>query len=282
MLPKLGRLLFPGETFGREPNEGELTLGRETEGRLISGLEPALKSGRLPIPIEGREIDGLDPGSVVGRLLTLGSEGRLDGIEMLGREAPPPLGREILGLGRDIPPPLGRDTLGDGRDIPPLGRPPPPMPIDGLAPPPPPAPRPPPPPPPRPPPPRPCPQASGTSTKPDTAISRMPKAIEFTRRFMILTGLSLECGDLSPLWFFYFRQTFRTLGTKEKRRQVAALQSCATIHRSLAGRRWSADNRYLVIVIGFVAEDPVEAAHHELVLIHRFDEQGCGSGPAIR
>jgi len=191
MLPKLGRLLIPGETPGREPNEGEPTLGRETEGRLISGLEPALKSGRLLIPIEGREIDGLDPGSVAGRLLTLGSEGRLDGIEMLGREAPPPLGREILGLGRDAPPPLGRDTLGDGRDIPPPGRDPPPIPIDGLAPPPPP--------PPRPPPPRPCPQASGTSTKPDTPISRMPKAIEFTRRFISLTRFSLACGELWPL-----------------------------------------------------------------------------------
>lgn len=193
MLPKLGRLLIPGETFGRAPSEGGLTLGRVTEGRPMSGLEPTLKSGLLLIPIEGRENEGLGLGRVEGRLLTLGSEGRLDGIEKLGRDAAPPLGREILGLGREMPPPLGREKLGLGRDMPPpLGRPPPPIPIDGLAPPP----------PPRPPGPRP--KTSGANTKLAAPINRMPNAIGLIRRFMILTELSLDAATCRRFGFSSF------------------------------------------------------------------------------
>ncbi len=175
-MPRLGRLLMPGEKLGREPTDGGLTLGRETDGRLMSGREPALMLGLLLIPIEGREMEGLGLGRGVGRLLTLGSEGRLDGMEMLGRDMPPPLGREMLGLGRDMPPP---------------GRGPPPIPIDGRAPPAP---------PPRPPPPGPRPKASGISARLDTPTSRMPNAIGFIRRIMLFTVSSLECSDLPPLW----------------------------------------------------------------------------------
>jgi hypothetical protein len=125
-LPKLGRLLLPGNVPGREAIGGILTLGR-----LILGLEPTLLPGLLLAPSEGREAAGLGLGRGAGRLLTLGSEGRLDGVEMFG------LGRDIPGLGRDAPG-LGRDMPPE--DMPPLGRPPPPIPIDGRAPPPPPPP----------------------------------------------------------------------------------------------------------------------------------------------
>ena len=148
-LPKLGRLLIPGEMPGLELIEGELILGRETDGRLISGLELPPRFGMLPVPSEGRESEGLGLGRVVGRLLTLGSEGRLDGTfgrEMFG------LGRETLGLGRDMPPPLGRD--------------PPPIPMDGLAP------------PPRPPGLRPCADASETSTQLVAPANTMPRAMQ--------------------------------------------------------------------------------------------------------
>ncbi|HPM81340.1 MAG TPA: hypothetical protein PLF81_11605 [Candidatus Anammoximicrobium sp.] len=146
--------------------------------------------GLLLIPIEGREMEGLGLGRGVGRLLTLGSEGRLDGMEMLGRDMPPPLGREMLGLGREMLG-LGREMLGLGRDMPPPGRGPPPIPIDGRAPPPP---------PPRPPPPGPRPKASGISARLDTPTRRMPNATAFIRRIMLFTVSSLECSDLPPLW----------------------------------------------------------------------------------
>jgi hypothetical protein len=176
MLPKLGRLLIPGETPGREPTDGGLTLGREMDGVPVPGLEPRSKPGLLLTPSDGRETDGpgLGPGEE-GRLLTLGSEGRLDGIDTLGRE--------MFGLGRDTFG-LGRETLGLGRDMPPPGRDPPPIPSDGLAPPPPP-PRP-------PPPPGPRPEASGTRAKLVTPASRMPSAIGFKRRIMILTMWSFH------------------------------------------------------------------------------------------
>lgn len=177
-------MLIPGETLGREPTDGGLTLGRETDGRLMSGLEPALMLGLLLTPIEGRETE--EPKFDEGRLLTLGSEGRLDGAEMLGRDMPPPPGRDMLGLGRDMLG-LGRETLGLGRDMPPPGRPPPPIPIDGRAA------------APRPPPPS-RPKALGITTKLNTPISRMPKGTYLVRRIMILTVVFLECDDLSPLW----------------------------------------------------------------------------------
>ncbi len=155
-MPKLGRLLIPGETPGRELIEGELILGRETEGRLMSGLELPPRFGMLPVPSEGRESEGLGLGRVVGRLLTLGSEGRLDGT----------FGREMFGLGREMFG-LGRETLGLGRDIPPpLGRDPPPIPMDGLAP------------PPRPPGLRPCADASETSTQLVAPANTMPRAMQ--------------------------------------------------------------------------------------------------------
>jgi hypothetical protein len=160
MLPKLGRLLIPGEMPGRFATDGGLTLGRVIEGRPMSGREPRSMLGLLLIPSEGRETDGLGLGRDEGRLLTLGSEGRLEGMETLGRDMPPPVGREMLGLGRDMPP---------------LGRPPPPMPIDGRAAP-----------PPRPPPPGPRPEDSGISVKLDTPISRMPSEIGLIRRIMIV------------------------------------------------------------------------------------------------
>jgi len=142
-------------------------------------------------------MEGLGLGRGVGRLLTLGSEGRLDGMEMLGRDMPPPLGREMLGLGREMLGlgremlGLGREMLGLGRDMPPPGRGPPPIPIDGRAPPPP---------PPRPPPPGPRPKASGISARLDTPTRRMPNATAFIRRIMLFTVSSLECSDLPPLW----------------------------------------------------------------------------------
>jgi len=114
-------VLIAGEPPGRDATEGRLTLGRETDGRAISGLEPRSRLGLPLTPSEGREIDTPDPGEdrplTLGRperLLTLGSEGRLDGNEKLGRDMPP----------------LDRETLGAGRDMP-LGRPPPPIPMDG-------------------------------------------------------------------------------------------------------------------------------------------------------
>jgi len=128
-------MLIAGEPPGRDATEGRLTLGRETDGRAISGLEPRSRLGLPLTPSEGREIDTPDPGEdrplTLGRperLLTLGSEGRLDGNEKLGRDMPP-LDRETLGAGRDMPP-LDRETLCAGRDMP-LGRPPPPIPMDG-------------------------------------------------------------------------------------------------------------------------------------------------------
>ncbi len=230
MLPKLGRLP-PGEAPGLEAIDGGLTLGREMEGPSMLGL--------LLMPSEGRETEEPWPGRDVGRLLTLGSEGRLDGIEMLGRGLLPPLGRETLALGRDAPP-LGRETLALGREALPLGRdplppdrPPPPTPIDGLE-----LPA-----LPRPPPPDLCPQAAGANAKLDAPASRIQKAIGLMRRIMVLTGLSLECDDLSPLLsvcFFGCREMSQK--DKGKRRRVAALQSrrtrrCADHLLGAGGRR---------------------------------------------
>lgn len=94
--------------------EGGLTLGREIEGRLLSGREPGLMLGLPLIPSEGRDTEALGVGRGEGRLLMLGSEGRLEGLETPGRDVPPLAGREML----------GRDALA-------LGRVPPPIPIDG-------------------------------------------------------------------------------------------------------------------------------------------------------
>ena len=91
-----------------------------------SGIGPGEKWAEI--------VEQFELGRDEGRLLTLGSEGRLDGRETLGRET--------LGPGRELPG-LGREILGLGREMPPPGRAPPPIPRDGR------------PPPPRPPPPRP-------------------------------------------------------------------------------------------------------------------------------
>jgi hypothetical protein len=130
---------------GRLAIAGGLTLGR-----LMLGREPPLPLGLLLAPSEGREAAGGELAPKAGRLLTLGNEGRFAPALAAGREKFG-AGRELLAAARAAA----------------LGRPPPPVPMDGR------------------PPPR-CDQAVSTRTS-DTLVepaSRIPMAIRFVRRIM--------------------------------------------------------------------------------------------------